>query len=204
LILGLGAGNNEYEHIAAGYSFKNRTSRFAEALPIVQSLLRTGRADFAGRYYQTREFELRPRGPRPNGPPIVVETTGERGLRLAARYADGWNTAFSRIDNGPAGVARLRPAIDAGCAAEGRDPATLGRSVGVLVALPGSPPVPRGQPAWNLGPHGRVLAGTPGELAETIRAFATEGVDQLQVWVNPTTPAGIEEFGATLELLDRA
>lgn len=51
LILGLGAGNNGFEHRAFGYPFDYRTSRFEEALVIIRSLLRTGRADFAGRYY---------------------------------------------------------------------------------------------------------------------------------------------------------
>jgi alkanesulfonate monooxygenase SsuD/methylene tetrahydromethanopterin reductase-like flavin-dependent oxidoreductase (luciferase family) len=203
LVLGLGAGNVEFEHRAFGYPFDYRTSRFEEALTIVHALLRTGHADVAGRYYQARDVELRPRGPRAGGPPIIVGTTGERGLRLTARYADGWNAAWARFDNSPAGVARLRPAVDAACAAEGRDPSSLRRSVGILVELPGSAPMPPGQPAWNPGAHGRVLTGEHAELAEAFRAFAAEGIDHIQVWVNPTTPSGVERLGPVLELLDR-
>jgi alkanesulfonate monooxygenase SsuD/methylene tetrahydromethanopterin reductase-like flavin-dependent oxidoreductase (luciferase family) len=72
LTLGLGAGNNEFEHQAFGYPFDHRVSRFEEALAIIHPLLRMGRVDFAGRYYQARNCELRLSGPRLNGPPIVV------------------------------------------------------------------------------------------------------------------------------------
>jgi alkanesulfonate monooxygenase SsuD/methylene tetrahydromethanopterin reductase-like flavin-dependent oxidoreductase (luciferase family) len=203
LILGLGAGNGAFEHHAFGYPFDYRTSRFEEALTIIHTLLRTGQIDFAGHYHQARDCELRPRGPRPNGPPIIVGTSGERGMRATARYADGWNAPWARFQNRPDGVAPLRKAVDAACAAEGRDPSTLGRSLGVLVDLPGSPPMPTGQPAWNPGPGGRLLTGSPAELAETFRAFAREGIDHLQIWVNPTTPAGVEQLSAVLEHLDR-
>ena len=46
--------------------------------------------------------------------------------------------------------------------------------------------------------------GSPSEVAEAFRAFAREGIVQLQVWVNPTTLAGVEQRGAVVELLDRA
>ena len=64
LILGLGAGWHEPEFLAFGYSFEQRLSRFAEAMAIIQPLLRTGYVDFQGEHYAARECELRPRGPR--------------------------------------------------------------------------------------------------------------------------------------------
>jgi hypothetical protein len=48
-----------------------------------------------------------------------------------------------------------------------------------------------------------LLTGAPAELAEAFRAFAAEGIDHIQVWVNPTTPSGVERLGPVLELLDR-
>jgi alkanesulfonate monooxygenase SsuD/methylene tetrahydromethanopterin reductase-like flavin-dependent oxidoreductase (luciferase family) len=202
LILGLGAGNQEYEHHAFGYSFDYRTSRFEEALGIVHSLLRTGRSDVQGRYYQTQACELRPRGPRPNGPPIMIGTTGERGFRLAARYADSWNAPWGRINNSVAGFAELMPLVDAACKAEGRPPATLERMAGLLIEVEGSVPYPCGYP-WTPGPQGRSLSGSPEELADAFRAFAQAGVSHLQVWVNPMTIAGIDRLAAALELLDQ-
>src|SRR5436309_8326662 len=61
LILGLGAGWHEYEYNAFGYPFDHRVGRFEEALTIIHTLLREGKADFQGTYYQVRECELRPR-----------------------------------------------------------------------------------------------------------------------------------------------
>ncbi len=203
LILGLGAGNTEAEFRAFGYPFDHRSSRFAEALEIIHGLLRTGRGDFAGKYYEARGCELRPRGPRPGGPPLMVGTTGERGLGLAARYADCWNVSWGRVGNSVAGTAALLPSVDAACRAVGRDPGTLGRSVGVLVELPGAAPYPPDYPAWNPGPGGRTISGTGAGIAGTFGAFAEIGVEHLQVWLNPSTVAGVEELGEALRVLDR-
>ena len=91
MILGLGAGWHQPEFRAFGYPFDHRVSRFEEAVTIITGLLRTGQVDFEGQYYQARECELHPRGPRPHGLPIMIGATGERMLHLTARYADIWN-----------------------------------------------------------------------------------------------------------------
>ncbi len=90
-ILGLGTGYHEPEYRAFGYPYDHRASRFAEAIAIIDGLLRQGRVDIEGTYHQARNCELRPRGPRPQGPPIMIGTSGERMLELTARYADRWN-----------------------------------------------------------------------------------------------------------------
>ncbi len=90
LILGLGAGWHEPEYTAFGYPYDHLGSRFDEALAIIAALLRDGHVDFVGRSYQARECELRPRGPRPGGMPIMIGAEGERLLQLTARHADAW------------------------------------------------------------------------------------------------------------------
>ena len=65
LILGVGAGWNEPEYQAFGLPFDHRVDRFEEALQILKPLLREGHVDFAGRYYQARNCDIVPRGPRP-------------------------------------------------------------------------------------------------------------------------------------------
>lgn len=202
LILGLGAGWNELEYRMFGYPFDHRVSRFEEALVIIHGLLKTGRVDFEGRYYTARECELRPRGPRPAGPPILIGSTGDRMLGLTARYADAWNTWASKTHNDVAGIAPLREIVDAACVAANRDPATLERTAAVLVEVEGSEPYPAGYPGWNPG-EGRPLRATTDELAETFRAYAREGISHVQVWVNPLTPAGLEQVAEALNRLDR-
>jgi len=64
LVLGLGAGWNEPEYLAYGFPFDHRVSRFEEAFTIIRTLLADGHCDFHGTYYDLRDCELLPRGPR--------------------------------------------------------------------------------------------------------------------------------------------
>ncbi len=57
LIVGLGAGWEGPENQAFDVKSNHRVDRFEEALQIIVSLLRTGRVDFAGKYYQARGCE---------------------------------------------------------------------------------------------------------------------------------------------------
>ena len=192
LVLALGAGWHEPEFAAFGFPFDHRYARFAEALHIIHGLLRTGHVDFEGTYHQARDCELRPRGPRPQSPPIMIGTTGEKMLRLTAGYADWWNVDWR---NRPEDVLPHRGAVDAACAEVGRDPATLVRTAGIMVDLPGYPArdVPASPP----------LAGTPEEIAEGLRAHAREGIAHAMLWLNAADEAGLEAFAPVLESLDR-
>ncbi len=71
-IMGLGAGWHEPEYTAFGYPFDHLASRFEEALRIIVPLLRESKVDFAGEYYTASDAVLRPRGPSPKGPPILI------------------------------------------------------------------------------------------------------------------------------------
>jgi alkanesulfonate monooxygenase SsuD/methylene tetrahydromethanopterin reductase-like flavin-dependent oxidoreductase (luciferase family) len=196
LILGLGAGYHEPEFRACGFPYDHRYSRFEEALVIIHRLLREGSIDsFEGRFYQMRECELRPRGPRPQGPPILIGSTGHKMLRLAARYADIWNTYYSGTGNRVEGVPPLQTQVDEACTEVGRDPATLERSATVLVGFEGHGPI--------YGVVAEPLTGPPERLAEEFRAYARAGIAHLQVRVEPNTLAGIERLAPALELLDR-
>src|SRR5438552_8619739 len=171
LILGLGAGDYEYEHGAFGFPYDHRVGRFEEALTIIQALLREGRADFAGTYYQVRDCELRPRGPRPAGPPIMVGALAHRPrmLGLVARYADLWNVWYKPAEE----LIPLREAVDAACREAGRDPATLPRTATVRVNLLGR----TGRQGGTIDP----LAGSPEQLAEGLRAYARARISHVQI-----------------------
>lgn len=97
LILGVGAGWNEPEYRAFGLPFDQRVDRFEEALQIIRPLLRDGHVDFTGRYYQAPNCEDLPRGPRADGPPLLVGSEGPRMLRLTAQYADLWNIGYMGV-----------------------------------------------------------------------------------------------------------
>jgi alkanesulfonate monooxygenase SsuD/methylene tetrahydromethanopterin reductase-like flavin-dependent oxidoreductase (luciferase family) len=200
LILGLGAGWNDVEYRAFGLPYDQRVSRFEEAFTIIRSLLRDGQVDFAGRYYQARDCELLPRGPRPGGPPLLIGSNGARMLRITMPYAQAWNSWFTGFGNRPEGLAPLQRAVDEACREVGRDPAEVGRTAAVFVLLEGAvgarglaDPDDRGTPP---------LSGSPQELADAFRAFAAAGIGHLQLVLDPITPAGIEQLAPALELLD--
>ncbi len=196
LILGIGAGWAEPEYTAFGFPYDHRAGRFEEALTIITSLIRTGKVDFNGEYYAALDCELRPRGPRPGGMPIMIGTfSGERMMRLTAQHADSWNVWANSTGNRAAGVPALKAQMDAICESVGRDPATLGRSAAVMVDFPGA----YGRPG-QIHPS---LTGTPEELAAEFRAYADAGIDHIQLYPDPCTVAGIEALAPALEILDK-
>jgi alkanesulfonate monooxygenase SsuD/methylene tetrahydromethanopterin reductase-like flavin-dependent oxidoreductase (luciferase family) len=199
LILGLGAGWNEAEYTAYGYPFDHRVSRFEEAFTIIRTLLHDGRCDFAGDYYRVTDAELIPRGPRPEGPPLMVGSMGERMLSITLPWVQSWNAWFTWFGNSPEGYPALRDQIDAACRAAGRDPASVERTLAVLVAMPGSTGRPQGS-------HDRdpvaPMPGEPDALAPALRSFAEMGVGHVQLVLDPITADSIRAVAPTLAVLD--
>jgi alkanesulfonate monooxygenase SsuD/methylene tetrahydromethanopterin reductase-like flavin-dependent oxidoreductase (luciferase family) len=200
LILALGAGWHEPEYRAFGYPFDHRYSRFAEALAIIHGLLRAGHVDFAGTYYSARDCELRPRGPRGNGIPIMVGTRGEKMLRLTARYADQWNAWLAMTDSAPDRVPPLNAAVDAACAEVGRDPETLERTIAIMIDVAGGAEIPASMGRGVATP----VRGTPAEIAATIRGFAARRITHLQLYLLPNTVDTLRAFAPVLRELGRA
>ena len=189
LILGLGAGWNEAEFDSYGFPFVDRFDRFEDSLRIIAAMLRTGVASHDGRTVSARNARLAPRGPRPSGPPIMVGTTGPRLLGLTAELADHWNGGLRRLDE----VAPLLATVDEACRAAGRDPATLTRSIEVMVrVLPA---------ADGRAPEERELRGTPTQLADALRAYTAVGVDELQVQLRPNSIDGVRAFADVIGAL---
>ena len=124
---GVGAGWTEREHEAYGWSYpsaRERVDRFAEALEIWDRLQQEERATYEGQHYQIVDAPFEPKPLQQPRMPVLIGGSGPRMLRLAARHADIWN-AVGTPDEGAA----LNQCLDAACAAEGRDPASLVRTV---------------------------------------------------------------------------
>jgi alkanesulfonate monooxygenase SsuD/methylene tetrahydromethanopterin reductase-like flavin-dependent oxidoreductase (luciferase family) len=200
LILGLGAGWNETEFRAYGFPFDHRIERFEEAFTIIRTLLREGEIDFDGRWYQVRDCELLPRGPRPAGPPLMIGSKGPRMLRATLPYVDSWNVWFADTGNRPAGIPPLRDAVDAICTEVGRDPADVERTIAVLVRLPGGSGRQQGDRNQDSTPP---LEGSASAMADVLRGFAAEGIGHVQLVVDPITVDSIRAFGPVLADLDR-
>lgn len=191
-ILGIGAGWHEPEYTTFGYPFDHLASRFEEAAQIITPLLREGQVDFTGAYYTAKNCSLHPRGPSPRGPRILVGGKRPRMLRLVAKYADAWNTAWHTK---PEVVAERWAEMRAACEAEGRAPATLELTAGVIIhiVLPGEERPEKPQQ----------IVGSPAEVAAALAGFAAVGVQHLILVVEPERPDNVERLAQVVELLDK-
>jgi alkanesulfonate monooxygenase SsuD/methylene tetrahydromethanopterin reductase-like flavin-dependent oxidoreductase (luciferase family) len=96
--------------------------------------------DFEGRYYQLKGAICEPKPVQRPRPPIMIGAAGEKlSLRVVAEHADIWNCPT----RGDVEEFRRKSAVlDEHCAAIGRDPSEIRRSVQILVGA--------GQQAQNL------------------------------------------------------
>lgn len=199
-ILGLGAGWNATEFRAYGYPYDHRIDRFEEAFTIIRTLLRDGAIDFDGRWYQARDCELLPRGPRPAGPPLMIGSIGPRMLRATMAHADSWNAWYNDTENRPAGIPSVRALVDEACREVGRDPSEVERTVAVLVRLSGG----AGRLQGDSGQARIVpIQGDPAALADALRGFAREGITHVQLVLDPITLGAIHTIAPVIADLER-
>jgi probable F420-dependent oxidoreductase len=191
LILGIGAGWNEPEYQAFGLPFDHRVDRLEEALQILKPLLRDGHVDFAGEYYHARDCDIVPRGPRAEGPPLLVGSElGPRMLKLTAQYGDLWNTGYM---GKPETMAEPLAKIEAACREVGRDSATLG--ITALIGL-WFPDLQAKQPSFFDKP----LTGTTQEIAAAMRGYAALGVQHIMFQCEPYIPEARQRLTEALHL----
>jgi F420-dependent oxidoreductase-like protein len=135
VILGLGTGWHEDEHRRFGIDFPGageRVDRFEEAVQVITSLMAQERTTFNGRYYRLDDARLQPPPIQQPRIPILIAAHRPRMLRIAARYADQWDT-FAAIpgtatEGVEADLADQMARLDAACREIGRDPAEIRRS----------------------------------------------------------------------------
>lgn len=190
LVLGVGAGWNQPEYEAFGYPFDHRVDRFEEALQIIRPLLKEGRVDFAGKYYQARDCEIAPRSPRPGGPPLLIGGGGPRMLRLTAQYADMWNVGYMSL---PPSLDKWKRAMNKACKEVGRDPTTLAFTYLILLAYPDLL-------GWKQEKKRGNLSGTLAELAAAMAEYEARGAAQIMFHIRPARPEAYERLAQAVEL----
>jgi alkanesulfonate monooxygenase SsuD/methylene tetrahydromethanopterin reductase-like flavin-dependent oxidoreductase (luciferase family) len=193
VILGIGCGWHDPEYDAFGYPTDHKVGRFEEALTVIRGLIRDGRADLDGRWVKANDAVLLP--PARPDLPILIAAKRPRMLELTARHADAWNLAwFGEPDER---WATTRQALEAACAAVGRDPATLERTVGVTVRYPDLMVLPA-DGSEAPAPEGAALRGSVDDIAAGLRAYADEGTGHVIAALEPTTPEAVERFAAAV------
>jgi alkanesulfonate monooxygenase SsuD/methylene tetrahydromethanopterin reductase-like flavin-dependent oxidoreductase (luciferase family) len=116
--LGLGTGWNEAEHEAFGFPFPPMGERMK---------LLADQLELISRQWAAGPILPKPlQQPRPNL--IVGGRGGPRSIKLAARFADEYNTVNKTADE----CAEIRTQLDAACAEQGREPISLSLMTGWL------------------------------------------------------------------------
>lgn len=188
--LGLGAGWFEAEHTAYGVPFpsvRERFDRLTEQLEIITGLWATPAGatfTFHGEHYQLVDSPALPKPVQSPRPPLIVGGKGPRRTpRLAARFADEFNVAFVSAQEAAqrfAGVAKACDELGRGSAPAysvavtvccGRDDAEVRRRAAAI-----------GRDVAALRSGGGV-AGTPGEVAQQLRAYRQAGASRVYLQV---------------------
>ena len=109
--------------------------------------------------------------------PIWVGGGGERRtLRIAAKYADGWNVPFVS----PETIAHKRAVLADHCSTVGRDPSEIRTAVNVGLCRDDDALVAQfGQLAERVRPG--VMIGSPDQLVQRMGEYVTAGADQINI-----------------------
>lgn len=118
---------NEHEMYAIS-GLDHRVGLLSEGLQVMKMLWTQERTDFAGRYYTMTNAVANPKPVQKPYPPIWIGSGGASTLRLTARHADVWNPSGAVGRDFESMVAASKQ-LDEACAAIGRDPAEIRRSV---------------------------------------------------------------------------
>lgn len=180
LDLGLGAGapgEVDISYAMTGtpdWPPRERVDRFKEVVEIVDQLLRNPETTYTGKYYQVAGTVINPLPIQKPRPPLMIGGNGPRMLKIAAQYADTWNT-FGGMNvqscEEMVGLTRERNAhLDKYCAEFGRDPSTLRRSVLIYT-----------QEEYQR------LYSTPGAFEEIIKCYLEIGISEI-IFFYPFVP----------------
>lgn len=139
LNLGIGAGapSSEgeivYEMIGIDdWNPAERILHFKEQIEIIDLLLRERVSSYTGTYYHLKDVAMYPPPVQKPRPPITIGGIRPKMLKIAAQYADTWNS-FGGINLNPEemfeSVKNQNDLVDTYCKELGRDPTTLRRSI---------------------------------------------------------------------------
>jgi F420-dependent oxidoreductase-like protein len=186
---GLGAGWHEREHSAYGFPFpdtKTRMDILEEQLKVVLGQWADEPLSHHGDHYRLESLDAQPKPvQRPHPPVIMGGNAGPRSARLAARYADEYNTAFPTEQE----IAERKARITEACERTDRDPIPFSIMTTVIVGDDDADLRARARRVADLQntdadqllthPPESWVVGTVEKAAEQIRRLEGAGVDRL-------------------------
>ncbi len=135
LNLGIGATTErDPSHYMTGvevWKTAERVQRFREVIEIVDHMLRNEITTYQGRYYTITDARMKPSPIQKPRPPLTIAAIGPTTLKVAAKYADTWNTYGGWNLTPQQTLETLRERCDQleqYCTQIGRDPNTITRS----------------------------------------------------------------------------
>jgi len=195
LEFGLGAAWHTYEHAVYGLPFHTtgeRLGRLDEAAHLIKLLWTENAPKFEGRYYQLNEPPYNPPNVQQPHPPILIGGGGEkRTLRTVARYADACN-----VSGTPEEARHKFEVLEQHCRDIGRDPATIRRTMQLLLFLNDDPAfqqrVVQGVMAFRGGgtedeARRSVLLGSVDDVKASVQSFIDAGVQEIYLAQFPRT-----------------
>ena len=198
VVLGVGAGWQEYEHAAYGIELppvKQRLDRFEEAVQVIRGLLRNDRYSFSGSYYTVSNA---PVNPKRCDMPILVGGGGEkRTMRIAAKYADEWN-----VWSTPEVMRGKLEVLARHCDDVGRDRSEIKVSTQALLFMSDDEAYVDNIRNSDMGRA--AIVGTPKEVGEILAEYADVGVDELLIPDFTLPPVGEQRWELLAKLTEVA
>jgi F420-dependent oxidoreductase-like protein len=194
-VLGLGGGWLRQEYDAYGLHYGNAGERLRmldEYVQCVRGLLTQDRTDFEGEFFTLRDAACEPKPVQPRLP-IWVGGGGEKvTLRICAQHADGWNVPFIAPD----AWAHKAKVLDEHCAAIGRDPSEITKSVNVGMAFTDDELKAQFGPMAEYVKPG-VLSGSVSEMVDKVAAYVDAGASWVILAMRaPFDRAALDRFAA--------
>jgi F420-dependent oxidoreductase-like protein len=202
VILGIGAGWFEQEHLAYDFPFytaRERAERLDEALQVITKLWKEDHPSFDGKYYDLRSAPFAPKNVQQPHPPILIGGQGKKWIvPLVGRYAQHWNAPIGLT---PDDIRERIEIIKAECKRVGREPCDV--EVSAFMVLYSVTDVPLAGPIMGLAARfmtnervaRSLLAGSASQITEKIRAYVDAGATQVIMNVQPPyNPELLERF----------
>jgi alkanesulfonate monooxygenase SsuD/methylene tetrahydromethanopterin reductase-like flavin-dependent oxidoreductase (luciferase family) len=186
-IFGLGSGHAGRQGKAFGFPPNYTVSRYEEALSIITSLRDSGVVSFDGKFHRATDQVFGPRSARSEPIPLMLGGHGPRTMRLAVENADIWS-AYATDSSQPEAFAEMISQLNDICEIAGRDPKSLGRSIGIGVAAPGCEPE-----GWLAGAG--TIQGSTEQIVDTFGRFQEMGCTRLEVMTAGDPDEIIEGLG---------
>jgi len=138
LELGLGTGaSRDPVHNMLGiedWVGSERAERFKDQIEVIDRLLRHAVSNYNGKFYKLNEATMNPETIQKPRPPLVIAAMGKSMMKIAAKYADTWNSFGSEDWRTPAekileNTRKRVELMEKYCDEIGRNPETLRRSL---------------------------------------------------------------------------